>query len=78
MSMYIIRFLVVVLAVWAAILILRQLLRSSRRQEVKRIPGNDMVRCARCGLHIPTEEAVRDGEHYYCSERHRLADRSSQ
>jgi uncharacterized protein len=29
-----------------------------------------MVRCARCGLHVPEPEAVRRGEDYYCCPEH--------
>jgi uncharacterized protein len=32
-----------------------------------------MLRCEHCGLHIASDEAVRDGQHVYCSEAHRLA-----
>ena len=30
-----------------------------------------MVACAHCGLHLPAADAVREGEHPYCSEAHR-------
>ncbi len=30
-----------------------------------------MVRCARCGLHVPEGEAYQKGELYYCSLQHR-------
>ncbi|MFP4160722.1 MAG: PP0621 family protein [Ectothiorhodospira sp.] len=33
-----------------------------------------MVRCDYCGLHVPEEEAVHDGNRAYCSaDHHRLA-----
>ena len=31
-----------------------------------------MVRCARCDLYLPEEEALRQDEDYYCGEEHRL------
>jgi uncharacterized protein len=31
-----------------------------------------MLECAHCGLHLPAADAVRDGEHVYCGEAHRL------
>jgi len=34
------------------------------RQTVKMLP------CARCGLHIPVDEALRDGERVYCCRDH--------
>ena len=33
----------------------------------------DMVDCARCGLHFPASEAVRDGARLYCCTAHRDA-----
>ncbi len=68
------RFVVLVAAVWVAFLIIRQLLRSSStRPTVPRSADKRMVRCARCGLHIPEDEALRHQQHYFCSEKHRLA-----
>ncbi|WP_051678524.1 PP0621 family protein [Thiomicrospira pelophila] len=32
-----------------------------------------MVRCARCGIHLPQSEAYFDGTHTYCSEGHMKA-----
>ena len=35
----------------------------------------EMVRCARCGVFTPREEAIRKGDRYYCSAAHRDEDR---
>ena len=39
-----------------------------------RQPGRDnvlpMVRCANCGLHLPDDRAVREGNLWYCSQAH--------
>ena len=35
--------------------------------------GEDMVRCAHCGVHLPVSESLLSGGQYYCSEAHRLA-----
>ena len=32
----------------------------------------DMVRCARCGLHLPRNDALRNGDAFFCSEAHRI------
>ena len=37
---------------------------------VARLP---MVSCATCGLHVPREEALTQGERYFCCEEHRRA-----
>jgi len=34
-------------------------------------PIQRMVRCAHCGVHVPSAEAVRDGDTWYCSAEHR-------
>lgn len=31
----------------------------------------DMVRCERCSLHLPRNDAVRSGDVYFCSDAHR-------
>lgn len=30
-----------------------------------------MLRCAHCGLHLPSADAVSDGQRAYCSDSHR-------
>ena len=39
-----------------------------------RAPGSDqalpMVRCAHCGLHVPDNSALRQGNLWYCSQAH--------
>jgi uncharacterized protein len=42
--------------------------RAARKQPPQAI---EMVRCAYCGVHLPVDEAVRDGAARYCSEAHR-------
>lgn len=34
----------------------------------------DMVRCAKCGLHLPRSESIESGGHFYCGIEHRDAD----
>jgi uncharacterized protein len=33
--------------------------------------GEDMVRCARCGVHLPRSEGIMSGGEFFCSEEHR-------
>jgi len=75
-----VRFLLIVVAVWLAIMIARQLLRSSKQASPppRELPERDMVRCAECGLHVPRSEAVAEGDGFFCSERHRSAHKSRQ
>jgi uncharacterized protein len=34
-------------------------------------PGEKVVPCAVCDLHLPTSEAFREGDHFFCSREHR-------
>lgn len=34
--------------------------------------AQNMVACAHCGVHLPLNEAVKDGELHFCGEPHRL------
>jgi uncharacterized protein len=43
---------------------------SGADSSVARLP---MVSCATCGLHVPREEALIQGERYFCCEEHRRA-----
>jgi len=43
-------------------------------QRNKRLPG-EMVQCSHCGVYLPEQEAIRDGERFYCSNEHLDADR---
>ncbi len=39
-------------------------------QEQQRVP-QAMVSCAKCGLHLPRQEALPLGDRYFCCEEHR-------
>ena len=60
--------LLVVLAVW----LVRRALRASRSAEgsEKQPIQQDLVRCARCGVHLPRAEARLAGGLLYCGEEH--------
>jgi len=61
--------LLVVLAVWA----IRRALRASRaadQPEKRPIEQQDLVRCARCGVHLPRSEARQAEGRLYCGEEH--------
>jgi len=36
------------------------------------IDATPMVRCAHCGVHVPRDRALSQGEQWYCTEAHRL------
>jgi len=39
-------------------------------------PIDHMVRCGKCGLHVPQQEAIQDGDRYYCCQEHHDSDRT--
>ena len=58
-------------------LVWRWLFRPRRRRSApgQRPPSvQNMVRCERCGLHVPEREALQDAGRYYCSVQHKLED----
>jgi uncharacterized protein len=66
-------FLLALLAV--ALLIVRKVLQANRSSSDKsppqKKPLTDMVRCDYCGVHLPVNEAIKAGEHFYCSAEHK-------
>lgn len=44
--------------------------RGATGQEQQRVP-QAMVSCAKCGLHLPRQEALPLGDRYFCCEEHR-------
>ena len=58
-------------------LVWRWVIRPRRRRPVAGKPPpsvENIVRCARCGLHVPEQEALQHAGRYYCSAQHKLED----
>ena len=58
----------------AVIVVVYLLLRSYRRQSPRQDPldsSEEMVRCAKCGVHLPKSESILAGGNFYCSDAHR-------
>jgi uncharacterized protein len=72
MMRYLILALVVVLVVWWLLGRPRKRAAADRAAARRQAPVSFAV-CAHCGVHVPTDEAVLDGQRAYCSESHRLA-----
>ncbi len=67
------RYILLGLAMWGGYLIVRHLARQRKQQQGGQRPlakSVDSVQCARCGLHLPREEALRRGDRYYCCQAH--------
>ena len=65
-----VRIIIIVLVLWVIVRIARSLLRA---RDAGRRVEHALSRCDYCGLHVPAEEAVREGDRTYCSEAHRRA-----
>jgi uncharacterized protein len=67
------RNLVIIVAIVVIYFVVRALLRRRRLQRPARTVTADMVRCRRCGVHLPQRDAVRGADGWYCSNEHRKA-----
>ena len=69
------RVILIAVAVWLAIHILRRALHyitPSKTASASTRSTKDMVRCAQCGLHLPESEAIAyQGRHFCCQEHRR-------
>lgn len=77
--MSLLRFILIALAIWLAVQIVRRMLSQQRKRVAgqKKTVAHSMVRCAHCGLHVPETEAVQDGGRFFCSNEHRLGEKKS-
>ncbi len=73
--MFGIRVLIYLIGIGLVIWILVRLAKSPRVEQRNTGKVDDMVRCARCGIFVPRNEAVKEGDRYYCCSRHRDEDR---
>lgn len=46
----------------------------SRQDQNREEPGTLMVQCHFCGVYLPQDDAVSEGEFHYCSDLHRKKD----
>jgi uncharacterized protein len=68
MARLVVLIVLVVFAVW----LVRRAIRATRRVDSGRTPPvqQDLVSCARCGMHLPRSEAREAGGRLYCGEEH--------
>ena len=64
MGRLIVLIVLVVLAVW----VIRRALRTTRKDDAR--IQQDLVACARCGMHLPRDEAREADGRLYCGEEH--------
>ena len=58
---------------WRLIVIVRRRSEAQRSLPDAAATMEPMVRCDRCGVHVPRSEAIEAGGRHYCSESHRRA-----
>ncbi len=57
--------------VWCVLTIVKRYQKSlSYPPQDQQTETEDMVRCARCGVHIPKKESLSINQQYYCCETH--------
>ncbi len=70
--MPIFRVLIIGLAVWLAIALIRRLYFKSQANAPRSLEHYvETVACRHCGVHVPREQALAQGKHFYCSPQHR-------
>ena len=62
---------------FAIVALIYLLIKSYRKEAPRGAPKvvEDMLRCARCGVHIPASESIRADGEVYCCEAHRNSGR---
>ncbi|VAX02569.1 hypothetical protein MNBD_GAMMA20-1628 [hydrothermal vent metagenome] len=73
--MPIFRFLIIGLAVWLAIALIRRLYLKPRTGAPRPLEHYvETVACRHCRVHVPREQALVQGKHFYCCPQHRDAE----
>lgn len=66
------RFILIAVAIWIAVILFRNY---QAKRKINPPRGNkpikNIVPCALCGTHIPENEALQDGDEFFCSAAHR-------
>jgi len=65
------RFLILILAIWLGVMILRYFYRKRVSSQNKpTLKTEHMVRCESCGVHVPQTDACQYGKKWFCSSQH--------
>lgn len=66
------RFLILGLAIWLAVQLIRRIHRNRRRTAQPRpAPYLETVACRHCGVHLPRDQALQQDTQFFCSTTHR-------
>jgi uncharacterized protein len=64
------RFLAIFIALAIIVVLVKRLWPSSRPPATRMREPGQMVQCAHCGIYIPEQEALHQGDQFYCSRSH--------
>ena len=67
-----IKLILLALAAWIVYRLVKSYGRRIKREDVqKNETGEDMVRCAHCGVHLPRSESIASQGEFFCTNEHR-------
>ena len=62
--------LIVFVALLSIVLLIYRKIMSIKNTNHQPINSNPMKKCAQCGVHLPKDDAVQEGDLYFCSNDH--------
>jgi len=62
------RLLIILIAIWLAFRLIRYFMHRYGRSAPHRTAIPRMLPCARCGVHVPEDQAIRIGDRVYCED----------
>lgn len=65
------KFLLLILAVVAVWWLAKRLRRGDAAKDAPEAAPEQMVNCSHCGLYLPQQEAIAEGEKFFCCAEHR-------
>jgi len=68
--MGIVRTLLIVVAIFVALIIIKRLLAGRPQTPPKQAQAPKLVQCAHCGVHVNEAQALRSGDRYFCCAEH--------
>lgn len=71
-SVMLIKLILLALAAWVVYRLVKSYGRTVKKEDVpKNEAGEDMVRCAHCGVHLPRSESIVSHGECFCTNEHR-------
>ena len=64
------RLLILLALIWLGFRIYYSLKNRPSKTNIRVEKGSDMVVCEKCGVYLPTANAISENGHYFCSRKH--------